>query len=59
MRRDLKTTDEIETIIELEKWLKENCYPMHGYSINGNAIYEGYGLEKNGGRFQWFYTERD
>lgn len=31
---------------------------MHGYSINGNAIYEGYGLEKNGKRFQWFYTER-
>ncbi|MGB5500005.1 MAG: hypothetical protein WBM77_13835 [Maribacter sp.] len=52
------TENEIKTIIELEKWLKENCYPMNSYSINGRAIYEGYGLENNGGLFQWFYTER-
>ncbi len=52
------TETEIKTVIELEKWLKENCYPMNSYSINGNAIYEGFGLENNGGLFQWFYTER-
>ena len=52
------TETEIKTVIELEKWLKENCYPMNSYSINGNAIYEGFGLENNGGIFQWFYTER-
>ena len=52
------TESVIETIVELEKWLKENCYPMNSYSINGNAIYEGYGLENNGRLFQWFHTER-
>jgi len=52
------TETEIKNITELEKWLKENCYPMNSYSINGNAIYEGFGLENNGGLFQWFYTER-
>lgn len=52
------TEIEIETIIELEKWLKENCYPMNSYSINGNTIYEGFGLENNGELYQWFYTER-
>lgn len=31
---------------------------MSSYSINGNAIYEGFGLDNNGGVFQWFYTER-
>jgi len=52
------TETEIKNITELEKWLKENCYPMNSYSINGNAIHEGFGLENNGGLFQWFYTER-
>lgn len=49
---------EILTVADLEKWLKDNCYSMDSYSINGNAIFEGYGLENNGGLFQWFYTER-
>src|SRR5690554_1070785 len=49
---------EIKTEIELEQWLKENCYPMNSYSINGNFIYEGCGLENNGGLYQWYYTER-
>lgn len=31
---------------------------MNSYCINGNIIHEGFGLEKNGGLFQWFYTER-
>ncbi|SMP28342.1 hypothetical protein SAMN06265375_1221 [Muriicola jejuensis] len=31
---------------------------MNNYSINGNFIFEGFGLENNGGLFQWFYTER-
>jgi hypothetical protein len=48
---------EIKTVIELEKWLKDNCYSMQSYSINGNFIYEGFGLENNGGLFQWYYTE--
>ena len=31
---------------------------MNSYSINGNFIYEGYILEKNGRFYQWNYTER-
>jgi hypothetical protein len=49
---------ELETVIELEQWLKDNCYSMISYSINGNFIYEGRGLENNGGLYQWYYTER-
>ena len=49
---------DINTELELEQWLKEHCYPMYNYSINGNSIYEGCGLENNGGLFQWYYTER-
>ena len=49
---------ELKTIIELEKWLKDNCYSMNSYSINGNSIFEGFGIENNGGLFQWYYTER-
>jgi uncharacterized Rmd1/YagE family protein len=52
------TETEIQTIIELEKWLKENCYSMNSYSINGNFIYEGFILENNGGICEWNYTER-
>ncbi len=42
----------------MEKWLKDNCYSMNSYSINGNIINEGHGLENNGGLYQWYYTER-
>lgn len=49
---------EIKTEFQLEQWLKENCYSMNSYSINGNFIYEGYGLENNDGLYQWYYTER-
>lgn len=49
---------EINTVLELELWLKENCYSKHNYSINGNSIIEGCGLENIGGLYQWYYTER-
>ena len=49
---------EIKSVTELERWLCENNYPLNHYSINGNMIHEGYGLENNGGLYQWFYTER-
>ena len=38
--------------------MKDNCYPMNSYSINGNFIYEGCGIESNNGLYEWFYTER-
>lgn len=43
---------------ELESWMKDNCYNFESYSINGNVIYEGFGIEHFGGLFIWYYTER-
>ena len=43
---------------ELESWMKENCYNFEGYSINGNFIYEGFGIDNFGGLFIWYYTDR-
>ena len=57
----MKNETEIETELELEQWLKDNCYPMNSYSINGNFIYEGFILEDNSRfspYFEWIYTER-
>lgn len=46
------------TEIELEKWMKVNCFNFNSYSINGNSIYEGLGIDKSGGLYIWYYTER-
>lgn len=54
----MKNEAEIETELELKKWLEDHRYSMNNYSIGGNFIYEGYGLENNGGLYQWYYTER-
>ena len=35
---------------ELEEWMKANCANFNSYSINGNAIYEGFGIEIIGDR---------
>ena len=47
-----------QTEIELENWMKLNCYNFDSYSINGNFIYEGFGIEKNGSLYVWYYTEK-
>ena len=47
-----------QTEIELENWMKLNCYNFDSYSINGNFIWEGLGIEKNGPIFRWYYIER-
>ena len=47
-----------KTKIELKNWMKENCFNLNSYSINGNSIYEGYGIDNSGGLFVWYYTER-
>ena len=54
----MKTEKKIQTRIELEKWMKDNCYNFKSYSINGNSIPEGYGIEINHGLYNWYYTER-
>lgn len=51
-------TDFPKTVTELEHWMKEHCYNFESYSINGNSIYEGFGIEKSGNIFVWYYTER-
>ena len=47
-----------ETIVKLEHWMNENCFNFNSYSVNGNSISEGYGIDKWGGLFIWYYTER-
>ncbi|MGI0108284.1 hypothetical protein [Salinimicrobium sp. WS361] len=54
----MKTESEIQTVTDLEQWLKDNCYSMNSYSINGNSIDEGYILENIQGIYEWNYTER-
>lgn len=46
------------SVIELENWMKDNCYNFSSYSINGNFIDEGFSIEKNGDLFLWYYQER-
>ncbi len=38
--------------------MKENRFNFNSYSINGNEIYEVFGIDKIGGQFIWYYTER-
>lgn len=47
-----------QTIIELEIWMKENCFNFNTYSINGNRINEGFGIDRSDKMFVWYYTER-
>ena len=49
----------IETIANLESWMIENNFRKNSFSI-GNYFFttEGFGLDNNGGLFNWFYTER-
>ena len=54
----MKRESEIQTVTDLEQWLKDNCYSMNSYSINGNAIDQGYILENIQGIYEWNYTER-
>jgi hypothetical protein len=37
--------------------MKENCFNFEAYSINGNSIYEGFGIDRLGGLFAWYYTD--
>ncbi|MDY3520723.1 hypothetical protein PG614_05715 [Riemerella anatipestifer] len=47
-----------KTEIELQIWMKDNCFNFDAYSINGNFIWEGFGIDKIGSLFHWYYTER-
>ena len=43
---------------ELAQWMRKNCYNFESYSIGGNSIWEGYGIKRKAGSFNWYYTER-
>lgn len=44
---------------ELASWMHQNCYNFSSYSIDGNSIYEGYGIEKGDeNSYFWYFTER-
>lgn len=46
------------TIKELKSFMIANCYRLDSYSIDGNIIHEGCGIDKSGELYIWFYTER-
>jgi len=56
MDKDNKNLPKTEK--ELQDWMKDNCYNFSSYSINGNSIFEGFGIDKSDGLFIWYYTER-
>lgn len=58
IKESLKNNSIPKTEIELEQWMKENCFNFDGYSINGNHIHEGCGIDRTAGQFIWYYTER-
>jgi hypothetical protein len=47
-----------QTVKELVQWMKVRCYNFDSYTIGGNSIYEGYGLEETLDGYVWYYTER-
>jgi len=48
----------VNSIDELKEIMNKNCYNYNFYSIDGNVIYEGFGIDKSGELFIWYYTER-
>ncbi|WP_456438592.1 hypothetical protein [Psychroserpens sp.] len=47
-----------KTVLELEQWMKDHCYNFISYSINGDFVYEGNGLEFYKGAYQWCSYDR-
>ena len=47
-----------QTEAELAQWMKDNCYNFNHYSIGGNLIHEGCGIDTSGGLYIWYYQER-
>ena len=45
------------TIVELEKWITDNCY-NDSYGIGNRKVYDGFVLDKSDDGFVWYYTER-
>lgn len=43
---------------ELVYWMQEHCYNFNDYSIDGNFIWEGFGIEKVDNTYEWYFIER-
>lgn len=48
---------ELLTVNQLDEWMTQNCY-SDTYAIGNRIIHEGYGLDKTGNQYVWYYTER-
>ena len=48
----------LKTLKDLDDFMKTNCYNLDIYSINKQPKYDGFGIEKWGELFVWFYVER-
>lgn len=54
----METEQPPHTIKQLVQWMKKRCCNFESYSIDGNFIYEGFGLEEALHGYVWYYTER-
>lgn len=48
----------IKSFKELELFMKQNCYNTDIYGIGKSPSLDGFGIEKLGALFVWFYIER-
>jgi len=47
----------LKTVKQLDEWMTKNCF-NDNYAIGNRSVLEGFGLEKMGSLFVWYYTER-
>jgi hypothetical protein len=45
------------TVKELKQWMKQRCFNLNSYSIQGNTINEGFGIDTSGGVQTWYYVD--
>jgi hypothetical protein len=48
----------LKTLKDLDDFMKINCYNLDIYSVGEQPKYDGFGIEKWGELFVWFYVER-
>ncbi len=48
---------DLTTIKQLDEWMTNNCF-NDNYAIGNRNIHEGFGLDRFGTLYVWYYTER-
>lgn len=48
----------METLVELEKYLEDECYSFHELTIGSHYAPEGIIMEENNGKYYFGYSER-